>query len=115
MGVPGANAELVSTSAALGVAAALTTTAAATAMVTPRAKTFLENIMAPPYASASGGSSARSRRCASMPSVIGLEVTLYSASGCHLCVDARAELERLRDDLGFTLVEVEIDRVPELE
>jgi glutaredoxin len=40
---------------------------------------------------------------------------LFHARDCHLCADARAELERLGAELGFALAEVEIDGVPELE
>jgi glutaredoxin len=35
-------------------------------------------------------------------------VTLYTRPGCHLCDDARAELQRLRARLPFTLEEVDI-------
>ena len=37
-------------------------------------------------------------------------VELYGRPGCHLCDDARAVLERLRDELGFALVERDIER-----
>jgi hypothetical protein len=40
---------------------------------------------------------------------------LYHGAGCHLCEDARAELLRLGDELGFELEEIGIDGVPELE
>jgi glutaredoxin len=40
---------------------------------------------------------------------------LYRGAGCHLCEDARAELARLADELGFELEEIEIDGVRELE
>jgi glutaredoxin len=43
------------------------------------------------------------------------EVTLYSASGCHLCDAARRIVYAARDELGFELREVAIDGVPELE
>ena len=43
------------------------------------------------------------------------ELTLYAASGCHLCERARAELERLSPELGFRLREVDIGGRPELE
>jgi glutaredoxin len=42
-------------------------------------------------------------------------VTLYVASGCHLCELARDELERLRGELGFEFSEVDIGGRPELE
>jgi hypothetical protein len=35
-------------------------------------------------------------------------VTLYSRPGCHLCDDARAVLQRLRQRAPFTLDEVDI-------
>jgi len=35
-------------------------------------------------------------------------VTLYTRPGCHLCDDARTELQRLRARLPFTLREVDI-------
>jgi glutaredoxin len=38
-------------------------------------------------------------------------VTLYSRPGCHLCDEARAELERLD---GFELREVDIESAEEL-
>ena len=36
-------------------------------------------------------------------------VTLYTRPGCHLCDDARADLEALRDELGFVVAEVDIE------
>ena len=36
-------------------------------------------------------------------------VTLYSRPGCHLCDDARAALERVRQAAPFTLDEVDIE------
>jgi glutaredoxin len=36
-------------------------------------------------------------------------VTLYGRPGCHLCDDARAQLLTLRAELGFTLVERDIE------
>jgi glutaredoxin len=35
-------------------------------------------------------------------------VELYGRAGCCLCDDARTTLERLRDELGFELVELDI-------
>jgi len=35
-------------------------------------------------------------------------VTLYGRPGCHLCDDARAELQPLARELGFSLLEVDI-------
>ncbi len=37
------------------------------------------------------------------------EVVLYTRPGCHLCDDARVVLERVRTELGFTLVERDIE------
>ncbi len=37
-------------------------------------------------------------------------VTLYGRDGCHLCDDARAALERVRERHPFELVEVDIER-----
>ena len=42
-------------------------------------------------------------------------VVLYKAEGCHLCERAKAQLDELRDELGFELVEIAIDSDPELE
>jgi hypothetical protein len=42
-------------------------------------------------------------------------VRVYVGRDCHLCETARVELERLRDELGFELVEVDITGEPELE
>jgi len=42
-------------------------------------------------------------------------VVLYKAEGCHLCERAKGQLDELRDELGFELVEIAIDRDPELE
>ena len=42
-------------------------------------------------------------------------IALYTADGCSLCEPVRELLERIRDELGFELVEVEITDVPELE
>jgi glutaredoxin len=36
-------------------------------------------------------------------------VTLYGRPGCHLCDDARAQLQALAPTLGFTLLEVDIE------
>jgi glutaredoxin len=38
------------------------------------------------------------------------EVTLYTRPGCHLCEDARGDLEALAGELGFTVREVDIER-----
>jgi glutaredoxin len=42
-------------------------------------------------------------------------VTVYHATGCHLCERALAQLRALRDELGFALDEVDISGDPELE
>jgi glutaredoxin len=42
------------------------------------------------------------------------EVVLYGRPGCHLCDDARVVLERLRGELGFALVERDIEADPAL-
>ena len=36
-------------------------------------------------------------------------VTLYTRPGCHLCDDARAALERVRERAPFALVEIDIE------
>jgi glutaredoxin len=36
-------------------------------------------------------------------------VTLYGRRGCHLCDDARAELERIRAEHPFVLEEIDIE------
>jgi len=41
-------------------------------------------------------------------------VTLYGRPGCHLCDDARDALERVRERIGFSLVECDITRDDEL-
>jgi glutaredoxin len=41
-------------------------------------------------------------------------VTLYGKPGCCLCDDARAEVERLRERLGFMLEEVDVSIDPAL-
>jgi glutaredoxin len=37
------------------------------------------------------------------------EIVLYGRPGCHLCDEARAALERLRPELGFTIADVDIE------
>jgi len=44
-----------------------------------------------------------------------VRLTLYVARDCHLCELARADLDRLRAELGFEVDEVDITGVPELE
>ena len=41
-------------------------------------------------------------------------VTLYGREGCHLCDEARTVLLRVREELPFTLHEVDIERDDEL-
>lgn len=41
-------------------------------------------------------------------------LSLYGRPGCHLCADMRAALEEFRDELGFSLREVDIDADPDL-
>ena len=36
-------------------------------------------------------------------------VTLYTRPGCHLCDDARAAIERVRERASFSLVEIDIE------
>ncbi|MCW3003000.1 MAG: glutaredoxin family protein [Conexibacter sp.] len=36
-------------------------------------------------------------------------IDLYGRPGCHLCDDARAQLQALRDELGFALIEHDIE------
>jgi glutaredoxin len=43
------------------------------------------------------------------------EVTLYTATGCHLCEAARRVVSEARDELDFALREVAIDGDPALE
>jgi len=40
------------------------------------------------------------------------EVTLYGKAGCHLCEDARAEIEALRSERNFNLIEIDITTDP---
>jgi hypothetical protein len=42
-------------------------------------------------------------------------LTVYVGRDCHLCEIARADLARLREELAFEIVEVDITGVPELE
>jgi len=42
-------------------------------------------------------------------------VTVYSRHGCHLCGDAIATLESMREELAFTIDVIYIDGNPELE
>jgi len=40
---------------------------------------------------------------------VSAEVVLYGRPGCHLCDDARVVLERMRAELGFALLERDIE------
>jgi len=42
-------------------------------------------------------------------------VTVYSRHGCHLCEDAIATLESMREELAFTIDVIYIDGNPQLE
>jgi glutaredoxin len=42
------------------------------------------------------------------------QLTVYTRRGCHLCDDMMQALERLRPELGFQLLEVDIDTDPGL-
>jgi glutaredoxin len=44
-----------------------------------------------------------------------MRVRLYVGRDCHLCETARVELERLREELGFELEEIDITNDHELE
>lgn len=44
-----------------------------------------------------------------------VEVTLFTATGCHLCEAARRVVVKAQGELGFELREVGIDGDPELE
>lgn len=42
------------------------------------------------------------------------QLTVYTRRGCHLCSDMLQALEALRDELGFQLVDIDIDSDPAL-
>jgi glutaredoxin len=42
-------------------------------------------------------------------------ITLYTKPGCHLCGDAKAVLQKLRERLDFELVEIDISTDPALD
>ncbi len=44
-----------------------------------------------------------------------IEVILFSRAECHLCEEARQEIEALKEEFPFRLVIVDIDREPELQ
>jgi len=43
-----------------------------------------------------------------------IEVKLYTRDGCHLCDDARVILERVRADVPFALIDVDIEQDDDL-
>jgi glutaredoxin len=43
------------------------------------------------------------------------QVTLYGKPGCHLCEEARAVVDRVRERRPFDLEEIDITRDPTLE
>lgn len=47
-------------------------------------------------------------------SVATMELTLYTRAGCHLCEEAKAQLEPLLREFGLALREVDVDTDPEL-
>jgi glutaredoxin len=49
------------------------------------------------------------------PEPVPVEVTLYTAAGCHLCEAARRVVAAARDELRFDLREIAIDGDPTLE
>jgi glutaredoxin len=46
------------------------------------------------------------------PWATGHEVILYAKAGCHLCEDARAEIEALQSERNFNLIEIDIATDP---
>jgi len=42
------------------------------------------------------------------------QLTVYVRRGCHLCTDMTQALERLRPELGFDVITVDIDADPGL-
>ena len=43
-----------------------------------------------------------------------MRITLYTRAGCHLCEDAKAVLERVREQTGEGFTEVDISGDPDL-
>ena len=41
-------------------------------------------------------------------------LTVYERAGCHLCDDMVATLSEWKDELGFEIERVDVDRSPEL-
>ncbi|MBI4467663.1 MAG: glutaredoxin family protein [Acidobacteria bacterium] len=44
-----------------------------------------------------------------------MELTLYTRAGCHLCEEAKAQLQPLLREFGLTLREVDVDTNGELQ
>ena len=44
-----------------------------------------------------------------------MEVVLYTRQGCHLCDEAKEEIERLKSAAEFRLVILDVDLDPELQ
>ena len=42
-------------------------------------------------------------------------VTLLSRDGCHLCLEALAAVRRVREQVPFELLEIDVDSDPELQ
>ena len=56
-----------------------------------------------------------SSRCSTRPRVASVvTLTLYGKPGCHLCDDARAEIERIRGEHPFALEQIDITIDPAL-
>ena len=56
-----------------------------------------------------------SSRCSTRPRVASVvTLTLYGKPGCHLCDDARAEIERIRGEHPFALEQIDITLDPAL-
>lgn len=49
-----------------------------------------------------------------MSAPVDRQLTVYVRRGCHLCTDMTVALYRLRDELRFSLEEVDVDRDPAL-
>jgi glutaredoxin len=42
------------------------------------------------------------------------QVTLVTRTGCHLCQDAEAILQRMQNELGFAYTQLDVDDSPQL-
>lgn len=47
--------------------------------------------------------------------MVASRVELYTRRGCHLCEEAKDALLRLRDELPFALIEIDVDSDPALQ